>query len=99
VAFSIVRDKHKQVVTLEGAVTIEVAQELGRQLRERLEDGTPLFIEAGALERVDTAILQLLCSLRKTFAAFSIREPSQAFITAVDRRGLRRELLSAHEDA
>jgi hypothetical protein len=55
-------------------------------------------VDTGSLEDIDTCILQLLCSLRKTVPAFSFDNPSEVFIGAVDRCGLRRELLGGRED-
>ena len=62
-----------------------------------LEDRTPVAVDTGGLEDIDTCILQLLCSLRKTVPALSFDNPSEAFVSAVDRCGLRRELLGARE--
>ena len=95
--FSIVITQDGQILKLEGAVTIRHAQELAARLGECVEDGAPVSIETGGLEDIDTCILQLLCSLRKTVPAFAIDNPSEAFAGAVDRCGLRRELLGARE--
>jgi anti-anti-sigma regulatory factor len=78
---------------LTGAVTIRDAQQLGKELAESLPSGAAVVVAASALEDVDTSILQLLVSLRKTASAFDLQEPSAAFLTAVDRSALRRELL------
>jgi hypothetical protein len=82
---------------LEGVVTIRHAQDLAAKLGEGLPAGMPVEVNTGGLEDIDTCILQLLCSLRKTVPALSFDKPSDAFIGAVDRCGLRRELLSARE--
>ena len=95
--FSIVNNADGQVLKLEGAVTIRHAQELAAMLGERLEGGKPVGVETGSLEDVDTCILQLLCSLRRTVRTLSFDDPSETFIGAVDRCGLRRELLGARE--
>ena len=95
--FSIVITQDKQTLRLEGAVTIRHAQDLAARLGECVGDGAPVSIETGGLEDIDTCILQLLCSLRKTVPAFAIDNPSEAFAGAVDRCGLRRELLGARE--
>jgi hypothetical protein len=50
------------------------------------------------LEDVDTCILQLLCSLRKTLPGVAFENPSPALVGALDRCGLRRELLGGRED-
>jgi hypothetical protein len=66
-------------------------------LGQGLEEGTPVSVDTGGLEDIDTCILQLLCSLRKTVPALSFDNASEAFIGAADRGGLRRELLTARE--
>ena len=95
--FSVANKQGRQVLRLEGAVTIRHAQDLAARLGD-LEDGTSVGVDTGNLEDIDTCILQLLCSLRKTVPALSFDSPSDAFIAAVDRCGLRRELLSAREE-
>jgi hypothetical protein len=82
---------------LEGAVTIRHARELAAGLAAGLEEGAPAGVDTTGLEDIDTCILQLLCSLRKTVPALGFDNPSGAFIGAVDRSGLRRELLGARE--
>jgi len=83
------------VIKLAGAVTVRDAQDLATKVGEELEEGTAVSVDAGSLEDIDTCILQLLYSLRKTAPTLSFDNPSDAFIAAVDRRGLRRELLGA----
>ena len=97
-AFSIANTEGKQILKLEGAVTIRHAQDLAAQLGEHQEDALPLVVDAAGLEDIDTCILQLLYSLRKTVPAFSFGQPSDAFLNAVDRCGLRRDLLGGRED-
>lgn len=97
-AFSVITTQGRQVLELQGAVTIRHAQELATKLVECLEDGIPVGIDTRGLEDIDTCILQLLYSLRKTATAFSFDSPSAVFMGAVDRCGLRRELLGARED-
>ena len=96
--FSIAKQAGRQILKLEGAVTIRHAQELAARLVEGLEDGMPVGVDTGSLEDIDTCILQLLYSLRKTVPALSFDTPSEVFLGAVDRCGLRRELLAARED-
>jgi len=97
VPFSIAHCEGKQILKLEGTVTIQQAQDLAAKLGEDLEDGVPVEVDARALEDIDTCILQLLASLRKTGATLSFDNLSDAFIDAVDRRGMRRELLTGRE--
>jgi anti-anti-sigma regulatory factor len=95
--FSIASTQGRQILKLEGAVTIRHAQDLAARLGEGLEDGMPVGVDTAGLEDIDTCILQLLCSLRKTIPALAFDEPSDAFSGAVDRCGLRRDLLGAKE--
>jgi anti-anti-sigma regulatory factor len=96
--FSIAGTEGKQILKLEGEVTIRHAQDLASQLGERLEDGTPVIVDTARLDGLDTCILQLLYSLSKTVSELSFDNPSDAFIRAVERCGMRRELLGARED-
>lgn len=96
-AFTIARTAEAQTLALEGAVTVRNAQELAAALGEGLHEGAPLVVDTQALEDIDTCILQMLCSLRKSVAELSFENPSDAFLCAVDRCGLRRELLNARE--
>jgi anti-anti-sigma regulatory factor len=98
VPFSIVNEEGRQLLKLAGSVTIRDAQELANRLGTDLEDGAPLGVDTGCLEDIDTCILQLLCSVRKTFHALTFERPSEVFIGAMDRCGLRRELAGTRED-
>jgi anti-anti-sigma regulatory factor len=98
VPFSIVTKQNVQILRLEGAVTIRHAQDLAAKLEEGLKAGAPVGVDTEGLEDIDTSILQLLCSLRKTVARLSFDRPSEVLIGALDRCGLRRELLGGRED-
>jgi len=97
VPFSIATKQGRQILTLEGAVTIRDAQDLAAKLGGGLEAGAPVEVDTTRLEDIDTCILQLLCSLCKAVPGVSFHNSSVAFVGAVDRCGLRRELLSARE--
>ena len=86
------------VVELEGAVTIRHAQEVATRLSEALDSGMSISLRTARLTDVDTSILQLLCSLRKTVSALSFESLSEPFTAAVDRGGLRRELLGGLQE-
>jgi anti-anti-sigma regulatory factor len=96
-AFSITNTPDKLVLKLEGAVTIKQAQALATRLGETLIDGAAVEVDTSGLEDIDTCILQLLYSLRKTATAISFDDSSEVFLAAVDRCGLRRELLNVRE--
>jgi anti-anti-sigma regulatory factor len=89
----------KQILKLEGVLTVRDAHDMAVRLREGLEEGAVIGIDTEGLEDSDTCILQLLCSLRKSVPAVSFNEPSEAFLRAVDRCGLRRELLGTRDNA
>ena len=94
--FSIATKEGTQILKLEGAVTIRHVADLVAKLGESLEEDLPVEIDTEGLEDVDTCILQLLYSLRKT-VALSFNDPSDAFVAAVDRCGMRGQLLTARE--
>lgn len=97
--FSIVNEQGRHFLHLDGSVTVRNANDLAAGLGENLEDGMPVVVGTKDLEDIDTCILQLLYSLRRTVPGFSFDNPSEFFIAAVDRCGLRRELLSVREDS
>ncbi len=83
------------VVKLEGALIVRDAQGLADTLGDVHDGVVSANVDAAGVCDIDTAILQLMCSLRKTVLLLSFENPSQEFIAAVDRCGLRRELLGA----
>ncbi len=95
--FDIASQHEIQIVRLDGAVTIRNALELAARLVEGLEYGRPIKVDTGGLEDIDTCVLQLLCSLRKKAGSLSFDNPSEVFVNAVDRCGLRRELFGTRE--
>ena len=95
--FTIAKLHGRLILKIEGSVTVRDARELALRLDEALEEDTPVAVDAAGVEDIDTAILQLLCALRKTAAAMPIDNPSPAFLSAVERCGLRRELPGARE--
>jgi anti-anti-sigma regulatory factor len=97
VPFSIASRQGSLVLKLAGAVTIRDAQDLAAKLSEHLDETTPVEVDVQDLEDVDTCILQLLCSVRRSAAGFRFDNSSTEFAAAVDRCGLRRELLSTRE--
>jgi ABC-type transporter Mla MlaB component len=80
------------ILELEGAITIRQAQQLWSELDTALDGSETAEIRTEKLEDADTSILQILCSLRKTVRELTLPDPSQAFLAAVDRCGLRRTL-------
>jgi anti-anti-sigma regulatory factor len=83
---------------LSGGVTVQHAQEIGKCLASSLSSGTKVTVLAGEVEDIDTCMLQMLISLRKTASSFVLDEFSEAFADAVDRGALRRELLAVSKE-
>jgi anti-anti-sigma regulatory factor len=96
--FSIATAQGRQTLKLAGQITIRDAHDLATGLREGLDHSSPVEVDTRSLEDIDTCILQLLYSLRKTVPALSFDNPSEVLIRAVNRSGLHRELLGARED-
>jgi anti-anti-sigma regulatory factor len=96
--FSITNTQDRLILKLEGEITIRHAQDLAARLVEGLGDRMAVEVDAAGVRDVDTCILQLLCSLRKTSRALAFEHPSEAFLGAAERSGLRRQLLGARED-
>lgn len=90
--FSIINELDRQLLRLEGVVTIHQVRQLAALLVQGLKSGITLAVNTEGLEDIDACILQLLLSVRKTVPALSFENPSRVFISAVDRCGLRREL-------
>jgi anti-anti-sigma regulatory factor len=97
VPFSLLNREGRQTLILAGTVTIQHAQELAAKLKDELEDNTALAVDTQRLEDIDTCVLQLLYSLRKAVPAVVFEEPAEIFTAALDRCGLRRELLGQRE--
>jgi anti-anti-sigma regulatory factor len=87
------------MLELRGGVTIRHAAELGKCLSSSLASGAAVIVRTQELQDIDTSILQLLVSLRKTTPALVLENPSEAFVNAVDRCSLRGELLAESKGA
>jgi len=86
------------ILHLRGGVTIRDAAELVSCLASSLTSGARVIVRTQELEDIDTSILQMLVSLRKTTPAFVLENPSAGFVKAVDRCALRGELLAESKD-
>ncbi len=86
------------ILELRGGVTVRHAAELGKCLASTLTSGATVVVRTQELEDIDTSILQMLVSLRKTTPAFFLEHPSEVFVNAVDRCALRGELLAESKD-
>ena len=95
--FSVTIQDGRQILALEGSVTIRDARKLAATLGEKLDERLPLEVETAHLEDIDTCILQLLCSLKKTAPELTFVDTPDVFLSALDRSQLRRALLGAGE--
>lgn len=87
------------ILELTGGVTARHVGDLGKAIASSLTTAAPVIVQTKALEDIDTSVLQLLVSLRKTAPAFTLAGASEAFVNAAERAGLRRELLSALKES
>ncbi len=95
--FSMTASEGKQILHLEGAVTITHARKLAAMVGESLDESMPLEVESRQLADIDTCILQFLCSLQRTVPQLTFATPSTALLIALERSQLRRALLGAGE--
>jgi anti-anti-sigma regulatory factor len=98
-AFFVTKDEGRQVLRLEGDVTVRDAGKLAALLSERLDPGLPVQVETARLEDIDTCILQLLYALSKTVSELGFSNPAPVFLNALDRSQMRRALLRRREGA
>ncbi len=96
-SFSVLNRNGRQLLTLNGRMTIRQAGELAETLVRVTESSGPVDIDTSGLEDIDTCILQLLCSLQKSLGTISFDPPSGVFMDAMERTGLLHELPTARE--
>ena len=96
--YTIQQEDNKIAVELKGGVTARDVGALAGNLTALLKGAMTVVVLTRELDDVDTSVLQMLVSLRKTVAALVFEDPSEAFVSAVDRCALRRELLTASKD-
>jgi hypothetical protein len=80
-----------------GGVTAREVTELHTAVCASLGPARRVIVRTEQLEDIDSSVLQLLISLRKTVPALLIEEPSEIFLAAAERCSLRRELLAAEK--
>ena len=97
-AYTIQRDEQQLTLELTGGVTARDVGELAKSVASSLTSGAAVVVRAPELDDIDTSVLQMLVSLRKTVASFVVEAPSEAFVSAAERCALRREFLNAEKD-
>ncbi|MCG8613500.1 MAG: STAS domain-containing protein [Pseudomonadales bacterium] len=72
---------------------IASAEALAHQLEELFRTGAPVDIDASEVERIDTAVAQILysffVSMQQSGLQVVLQRPSEAFIECVTRLGLK----------
>ena len=96
--FEIHHDGQALLLELSGAVTVRDAAELSKSLAAQLTAGASVVVRSAALEDIDSCILQILISARKTVGALTLENPSVLLVNALDRCGLRREFASGAKE-
>src|SRR5579883_1830760 len=96
--FTIETAEQNIALELAGGVTARDVAELATQLRSRLTASATVVVRTRELEDIDTSLLQLLVSLRKTVNSLVVEDASDVFTSAVDRCSLRRELLPSAKE-
>ena len=89
------RTGDKGVVTLDGEVTLQQAEELRRVLIKALVDAEEVSLDMEKVEKVDLSCLQLLCSAHRSATRFKKKFafsgcPPQALRDAVEISGFSR---------
>ncbi len=85
-------------LVLTGGVTIRHARTLVQSISSALPPNASVVVQTKDLDDIDTSALQVLLSLQKTASTFAIEDCSQAFLDAVDRCALRRDLLAGWKE-
>jgi len=86
---------NKGVVTLDGDVTLQQAEELRRILIKALVDADEVSLDMDKVEKVDLSCLQLLCSAHRSATRFTKKlafsgRPPQVLREAVETAGFSR---------
>jgi anti-anti-sigma regulatory factor len=96
--FTIQTTEQNIELELTGGVTARDVGELAGRLASSLTAAANVVVLTGKLDDIDTSVLQMLVSLYKTVNSLMIEDPSDAFVRAVDRCSLRRELLAGSKE-
>ncbi len=97
--YTIQTKDNKLALELTGGVTARDVAEISGQLAPLLRGEITVVVHTRELDDIDTSVLQMLVSVRKTVTALLFENPSGAFLNSVDRCALRRELLADCREA
>jgi len=89
-------EKNVATINLEGVVNIAKAEALHQQMENILKEAIPATLQATDVQRVDTAILQLLLAFFKSMASVRVaitwKGVSDELLVAIKLLGLEKEL-------
>ena len=97
--YTIQTKDNRLALELTGEVTARDVGDISEHLAPSLKGELTVVVHTRQLEDIDTSVLQMLVSLRKTVTTLRFEDPSDAFLNAVDRCALRRELLADSKEA
>ena len=85
-------DEDDGVLALPATLDLTAAEPLHRALLDRVRTGDPLVVAGGEVERVSTAVIQVLLAAateaRSRGGSFHLREPSAALTDALTDLGV-----------
>ena len=94
-AFQIGFTSEEVTLELAGDNAVEQAAELHQQLLAAEAGSKPVRVQAEQSGAIDITIVQLLAALQAGCPALRIERPSEQFLAALDRCGMRRHLRAA----
>jgi len=97
--YTIQNKDNKLALELTGGVTARDVGEICAHLAPSLKSDITVVVRTRELEDIDTSVLQMLVSLRKTVTVLLFENPSDALVNAVERCALRHELLADSREA
>jgi two-component system, chemotaxis family, chemotaxis protein CheY len=78
----------KSQLKLPPVLDLAAAESFVTTVREQLQAGSPLSLNASGVETLTVPCIQIILAARKTFDRLSVSEPSAAFIAAFEDLGL-----------
>ena len=89
-------NEDEATITLQAVLDLTAAEPLHRTLLDHARTGDPLIISGAAVERVSTAVIQVLLAAaadgRSRGVAFHLRDPSPVLLNALADLGVVRYL-------
>jgi ABC-type transporter Mla MlaB component len=86
--FELQEAEHGLTLILAGRLGVQQARPLWDAIQPALNANRSVRLEAGEVAEMDTSILQILCRMNARAGQFQIGETSDAFLAALQKRGL-----------